>query len=82
MDVAGTLVEALGGSDNIIDVEPCLMRIRATVVDPLAVDEEAIRSTNPLAVVRSGNYVQIIIGVDATDLAQQMNVVRPATVSQ
>lgn len=72
MTVARNLVNALGGATNIIELEPCMMRIRATVHDPLAVDEEAIRETNPLAVVCSGRYVQIIVGPKSEEIVSRM----------
>lgn len=73
MAKARKLIEALGGSRNIRDLEPCIMRIRATVFDPQLVNESAIRETKPLAVVCSGQYVQIIIGPEADDLVDAMN---------
>lgn len=73
MAKARKLVDALGGSQNIRELEPCIMRIRATVRDPKLVNESAIRETEPLAVVCSGKYVQIIIGPEADDLVDAMN---------
>ncbi|MDO5719407.1 MAG: PTS transporter subunit EIIB [Actinomycetaceae bacterium] len=72
MTAAQNLVDALGGVDNIIELEPCMMRIRAIVRDPLAVNEEAIRATNPLAVVCSGQYVQIIVGPQSDEIVSHM----------
>lgn len=72
MTAAQNLVDALGGADNIIELEPCMMRIRAIVRDPITVDEEAIRDTKPLAVVCSGRFVQIIVGPESDEIVSRM----------
>lgn len=66
------LVTALGDWGNIAEVEPCSLRIRVQVKDPHKVDEQAIRNLNPLAVVQSGSYVQIVTGPDADVTAKRM----------
>ncbi|EEH63610.1 hypothetical protein HMPREF0044_1211 [Gleimia coleocanis DSM 15436] len=66
------LIAGLGGTSNLIELEPCLMRIRAHVKNPHLVNEQLIRETNPLAVVCSGNYVQIVTGPDADGVVAQM----------
>lgn len=50
-----------------------MMRIRATCEDPSLVDEAMIRQINPLGVVRSGPFVQIIVRFNATAMVEQMN---------
>ncbi|MDO5721274.1 MAG: PTS transporter subunit EIIB [Actinomycetaceae bacterium] len=75
LEAARQLVRGLGGADNIGELEPCMMRIRATCKDPTQVDEGIIRQTKPLAVVRSGNYVQIIVRFNATDMVEKMRTV-------
>ncbi|MDO5728060.1 MAG: PTS transporter subunit EIIB [Actinomycetaceae bacterium] len=82
MTKARKLVDALGGARNIIELEPCIMRIRATVRDPKRVDEDAIRETEPLAVVCSGQFVQIIVGPEADDLVEAMDKTVAETAAQ
>lgn len=72
MEAARQLVEGLGGAKNIVALEPCMMRIRATCKDPSQVDEAKIRQINPLGVVRSGPFVQIIVRFHADEMVQQM----------
>ncbi|MDO5048825.1 MAG: PTS transporter subunit EIIB [Actinomycetaceae bacterium] len=72
MSVAQQLVDGLGGIENIDDLEPCIVRIRAIVNDPVAVDIAAIRATNPLGVVSSGKFVQIIVGPKSDELVDEM----------
>ncbi|MDO5034004.1 MAG: PTS transporter subunit EIIB [Actinomycetaceae bacterium] len=72
MSAAEKLVQGLGGPENIEDLESCIVRIRAIISDPLQVDEAVIRETNPIAVVSSGRYVQIIVGPASDDLVEEM----------
>ena len=39
MSNAEQILAALGGADNIIEIEPCITRLRAEVEDPSLVDE-------------------------------------------
>ncbi|MDC4232910.1 PTS transporter subunit EIIB [Actinomyces sp. B33] len=72
MDAARELIAALGGSANILDVEPCAMRIRVEVDSQADVREPGLRIPGVLGVVRSGSFVQIIAGLDSEPLADSM----------
>lgn len=74
MDPALALIDALGGPANIVDIEPCSLRIRVEVASQGAVDEPALRIPGVLAVVRSGRVVQIVAGLDSDDIAERMRV--------
>lgn len=64
------LIVALGGAENVVSLESCAMRIRAQVREPQLVDEALIRQANPIAVVRSGNFVQIVVATGSGLLEQ------------
>ena len=72
MAIEQTLIDALGGYLNIVEVEPCTMRIRVQVKTQRAVDEAALRVDGVLAVVRSGDVVQIVCGADSDVIATAM----------
>ena len=72
MAIEQTLIDALSGYLNIVEVEPCTMRIRIQVKSQRAVDEAALRVDGVLAVVRSGNVVQIVCGAPSDDIAAAM----------
>ena len=72
MAIEQTLIDALGGHLNIVDVEPCTMRIRIQVKSQRDVDEAALRVDGVLAVVRSGDVVQIVCGAQSDDVAASM----------
>ena len=68
MAIEQTLIDALGGHLNIVEVEPCTMRIRVQVKSQRDVDEAALRVDGVLAVVRSGDVVQIVCGAQSDDV--------------
>lgn len=72
MAIEQALIDALGGHLNIVGVEPCTMRIRIQVKSQRDVDEAALRVDGVLAVVRSGNVVQIVCGAESDDVAAAM----------
>lgn len=72
MDDAVTLIRALGGADNIVDVEGCILRIRVQVRDQELVDEVALRLPGVMAVVRSGDVVQVVAGTVSDEIADDM----------
>jgi len=73
VDRARSIAAALGGAGNVVDVEPCSPRIRVQVRDPAGVDELGLRLPEVLAVVRSDDIVQIVIGPGADDLARELS---------
>ena len=72
MAIEEALIDALGGHLNIVEVEPCTMRIRIQVKSQRDVDEAALRVEGVLAVVRSGDVVQIVCGAQSDDVAAAM----------
>ena len=72
METAQELIEALGGRENIVGIEPCLMRIRVEVGTQRAVVENGLRLPEILAVVRSGAYVQLVAGLKTEEIAADM----------
>ena len=72
METASLLLQSLGGASNIRDIEPYMLRIRIEVESPELVDEESLRVSEVLALVRSGNIVQLVTGVNARSIALQM----------
>ncbi|PFG19947.1 glucose PTS transporter subunit EIIB [Serinibacter salmoneus] len=63
----------LGGSENVIEVEPCITRLRVEVVDPELVNDAALKSHGAFGVVRTGRVVQVVVGPEADSLAALLN---------
>lgn len=76
MSKAAQILAALGGDGNVVDLEPCITRLRVEVDDPLLVDEPALRAAGAIAVVRSGTVVQVIVGPEADTLASDIEDLR------
>ena len=55
MSQAESILKALGGWENIADLEACITRIRVDVRDDDAVDEAALKDAGAFGVVKVGN---------------------------
>lgn len=60
--VSHSIVDALGGIPNILDVDTCTTRLRATLKDPTLVDEEALKETGAAGIYMRGEGIQITYG--------------------
>ena len=76
MSNAEQILAALGGGENVVDLEPCITRLRVEVTDPAQVDEAGLRETGAFGVVRSGRIVQVIVGPEADNLAAELEGLR------
>lgn len=72
MDQAKAIVEGLGGADNIIDIEPCITRLRTEVSDPSKVDEPALKAAGAHGVLASGSVIQVVVGPQADNIASDI----------
>ncbi|MCL3860336.1 glucose PTS transporter subunit EIIB [Actinotalea sp. K2] len=76
MSKAEQILAALGGDANIIDLEPCITRLRVEVENPDLVDDAALKATGAFGVVRSGSVVQVVVGPEADTLASDIEDLR------
>lgn len=67
------LLKALGGADNIDDLEGCITRLRCVVNDASLVDEAALKSEGAKGVITSGDIVQVIVGPQAELIAEDIS---------
>src|SRR5262245_41858560 len=51
---AEQIIAGLGGVDNIIEIEPCITRLRAEVEDASLVDEAKLKTAGAMGLVRMG----------------------------
>ena len=72
MTKAEQIVAALGGADNIIEIEPCITRLRTEVQDGSLVDEAGLKAAGAHGVLRSGTVVQVVVGPEADTLASDI----------
>lgn len=76
MTKAADMLAALGGSANVVELEPCITRLRVEVTDPALVNEDTLRENGAFGVVRSGRIVQVVVGPEADDLAEKISDLR------
>jgi len=69
---AEKLVAGLGGAANIIEIEPCITRLRTEVEDPSLVDDAALKAAGAHGVMRSGGVVQVVLGPEADTIASDI----------
>ena len=69
---AQAIIEGLGGATNILEIEPCITRLRTEVRDGTLVNEALLKSAGAHGVSRRGTIVQVIVGPEADVLAQDI----------
>ena len=73
-DKARQFIEALGGKENIVEIEGCITRLRGTLKDPSRID---MKKMLPLGVIGRpiimGKGVQIVVGTYAELIGTAMN---------
>ncbi|WP_214408648.1 PTS transporter subunit EIIB [Sphaerisporangium fuscum] len=70
---ADAIIAGLGGAANIIEVEPCITRLRTEVRDASKVDQAALRAAGVHGVMAAGNVVQVVVGPDADTIASEID---------
>ena len=66
-DIA-SLVEGLGGKDNILALENCFTRLRVTVKDETIIKDELINKAANSGIVKKGTDIQIIFGLQVPEV--------------
>ncbi len=73
---AEQILSGLGGSDNIVEIEACITRLRTEVEDASLVDQAALKKAGAHGVVVSGTVVQVVVGPEADTLADDIEDLR------
>ena len=69
---AEKILAGLGGAENIIEIEPCITRLRTEVKDGSIVDQAALKAAGAHGVMASGNIIQVVVGPEADNLADDI----------
>ena len=62
------LIEGLGGAGNIRELDSCFTRLRVTLYQPEKLDEAKLAALPHSGIVRQGNGVQIVYGLQAQEI--------------
>ena len=60
--VSALIVEGLGGTNNLSDVDCCATRLRCTVKDAALVKQDVLKASGASGVICKGNGVQVVYG--------------------
>ena len=71
--IGDTIIAALGGSENIETVDNCYTRLRLVLKDPGVVDEQKLKETGSKGVIKSGNNVQVVYGLNVKSVRDQVD---------
>ncbi|MFC8689247.1 PTS transporter subunit EIIC [Brevibacillus porteri] len=72
-ETAMKVMEALGGRDNLEDVDACITRLRVAVKDVSLVDKDAIKDLGAAAVLEVNGGIQAVFGAKADLIKQKIN---------
>jgi glucose-like phosphotransferase system IIB component len=73
-DKASKFIEALGGAENIAEIEGCITRLRGTVKDPSKVSLAKLQKLNIVGrPMFMGKGIQIVVGTHAELIGTAMN---------
>ena len=75
-NLATTIIDGLGGFDNIEVVNNCISRLRVDVKDMSIVNEEELKKTGCLGIVKpSESHIQVIYGPKVEKIADAVRAV-------
>jgi glucose-like phosphotransferase system IIB component len=71
---AQSFIEALGGADNIEEIEGCITRLRGTLKDPARVDLARLQKLKIMGrPIVMGGGIQVVVGTHAELIGTEMN---------
>ena len=67
------IMEALGGRDNIVDIDNCISRLRLVLKDTSIVDENALKATGSLGIIKiNEKNIQVVYGTKVETAAHEL----------
>jgi len=70
---AQRIIDALGGKENLVNVDCCATRLRVTVNEPGSVNEELLKKTGAKGILMKGKGIQIIYGPQVTIIKNEIS---------
>ncbi|RBW71550.1 glucose-specific PTS transporter subunit IIBC [Bacillus taeanensis] len=85
-ELAENILEALGGSENIANLDACITRLRVSVNDKNQVDKNRLKKLGASGVLEVGNNIQAIFGPQSDQIKGQIKDVmsgkKPRTIKE
>ncbi len=69
---AQLIIKALGGPDNIVNIDNCITRLRLEIKDTDNIDKETLNSLSSGVIVAGKNAVQVVLGTEVEFVADAM----------
>lgn len=66
------VLEALGGKENILELDACITRLRLTLNDIALVNKSLLKALGAAGVLEAGNSVQVIFGTEAERIKDEI----------
>lgn len=67
------IVRGLGGRDNFSDIDCCVTRIRATIINSDRINEGSLKKSGAAAIIRNDKSIQIIYGPKASAIKTKLD---------
>jgi len=75
-DKARAYIDALGGASNITEIDGCITRLRATLVDPSKMDLRRLQVAGMIGrPMVMGKGVQVVVGTYAELIGSEINTI-------
>lgn len=72
-ELGEAIAEALGGRENILDIDNCISRLRLILKDTKLADEKKLKSTGSLGVIRiNDENIQVVYGTKVEKAAAEL----------
>lgn len=71
-DLATNVLAALGGKENIANLDACITRLRVTVKEPASVQKDRLKALGAAGVLEMGNNFQAIFGTRSDSLKDEI----------
>ncbi|MDO4259485.1 MAG: glucose PTS transporter subunit EIIB [Actinomycetaceae bacterium] len=69
---SAAILHALGGADNVLSIEGCIMRLRVVVADANAVNSTALKEAGAITVIAIDEAIQVVVGPQADAIAKEI----------
>ena len=71
--LASQYIQALGGPDNLLEIDACITRLRCRVKDADLVKEDMIVRIGAMGMIKlNAHHVQIVVGTEAEKIAEDV----------
>lgn len=69
---AREILAALGGKENLTDLESCITRLRLVLRDVSKMNEKRLKELGAVGIMKLGGVVQVVLGTSAERIEQAM----------